>query len=542
MIFRCPHCNGACSLPEGSSGRSWACPRCGKEIPANLLAAAPTPAATETKPASQPVTASAERTPSRPAAAPARTPATKAAPKSDPKPTAAKETQAVIKSSGTPKPASAGLSERPTPLDKALSVPVTRWPRRLMTLTCLTLSLVVLASSAALATWKLRKMRSPTPSSPVVVEPKAEEASRPSELPPKPAEQLYGGIEIGSKGVKLVVVRLREAMLGGPPVELARPAQTANTTLVTGLKETGILNPSALQDTVRVVGNYHEQLQREHELPPERIYIIASSGLFASIRDKPDQMEAHKRHLTEAIKKATGHDLLFLDEAQDLELTFRASVPLKESAEALLVDLSSGKTSACYGEGSLGRFVPLSFPFGAVPLAEEAQRRVQDRGGKLAERIDEILKEDDKLQPWREGVQRLPGLATLKQVYLTGGPIWALATIVHPQERGRCVELTFAEVEAFARELEASPPSVIPEPKWTGDADEATRKQVAAAMRDVRRAFNREQLLAGMHILLALAGDLGFKNTSEKKMVFARDGYLGPSIGYAARLKNKTPQ
>jgi hypothetical protein len=504
-----------------------------------MLAAAPTSAATEAKPATQPISAPAEQTPSRPASPPTRTPTTKAAPKSDPKPAAAKEGQAVTKSPGTPRPASAGLSERPTPLDKALSVPVTRWPRRLMTLTCLTLSLVVLASSATLAAWKLRKMRSPTTTSPVVVEPKPEETSSHPGSPPTPPEQLYGGIEIGSKGVKLVVVRLREDMIGGPPVELARPAQTANTTLVTGLKETGILNPSALQDTVSVVGNYHEQLQRDHQLPPERIYVIASSGLFASIRDKPDQMEAHKRHLTAAIQKATGHDLIFLDEALDLELTLRASLPPKEAEEALLVDLSSGKTNVCYSEGSLARFVPLTFPFGAVPLAEEAQRRVQDRGGKLAERIDEILKDDDKLQLWHDGVQRLPGLATLKHVYLTGGPIWALATIVHPQERDRYVELTFAEVEAFARELEALPPGVIPEPKWMGDEDEATKKQVAAAMRDVRKAFNREQLLAGMHILVALAADLGFKNTSEKKIRFARDGYLGPSIGYAARLKNK---
>ena len=541
MIFRCPHCNGACSLPEGSSGRAWACPRCGREIPADLLTAAPAPAATEAKPASQPVSARSERTPSRPTSPPTRPPATPAPPKSDPKPAAAKEGLSVTKSPVPPKPVSGGLSERPTPLDKALVVPVARWPRRLMTLTCLTLSLLMLASSAALAAWKLRKMRAQTLPSSTVTEPKPEEAATPPEQPPKPPAQLFGGIEIGSKGVKLVVVRLREAMIGGPPVELARPAQTANTTLVTGLKETGILNPSALEDTVRVVSRYHEQLQHDHQLPPERIYVIASSGLFASIRDKPDQIEAHKRHLTAAIQKATGHDLVFLDEALDLELTFRASVPPKEAEETLLVDLSSGKTNACYSEGSLARFVPLSFPFGAVPLAEEAQRRVQDRGGKLVERIDEILKDDDKLQPWHDGVQRLPGLTNLKHVYLTGGPIWALATIVHPQERGRYVELSFAEVEAFVRELEASPTGVIPEPKWMGDEDEAVRRQVEAAMRDVRKTFNREQLLAGMRILLALAADVGFKNASEKKLLFARDGYLGPSIGYAARLKAKAP-
>ncbi len=238
------------------------------------------------------------------------------------------------------------------------------------------------------------------------------------------------------------------------------------------------------------------------------------------------------------MKQATGQEVAFLNKEQDLELTFRASVPPGDAEEALLVDLSAGKTTVCYSEGSLARFVSLSFPFGAVPLTEEANQRVGERGGSFVERIDELLKDGEKLQPWREGLQRHPGLVNLKHVYLTGGPIWALATIAHPQERGPHVALTFADVEALAGQLQG-PSGSIPEPKWTGDKEEAAARAVEAAMRSVRKTYNREQLLAGMKILLALGGDLGFQSSADKKMLFARDGYLGPVLGYAMLLKNK---
>lgn len=533
MILRCPHCQGACSLSAPDpTVESWACPRCGKAIPASLFFEQPLP----------PPTGGASPSPA------GRTTATKARPKDASKPAASPAQQGTTKNPLPPRQTKGGPSEVPTPIEKALCEPVPRWPRRLMALACLTLGLLMLASSASLAVWKLRKKDAHNPETEAVADAAKEgRVSQPATLatpkkpdnPPSRPEQLYGGIEIGSKGVKVVVVRARATKTEGPAMELLAPAQTANTSLVVGLKENGILDPNALRDTIRVVGTFHDRLRNDHQLSPERIYIIASSGLFSPLQDKPELLETNKRHLAAAIQKATGHDIVFLDMTQDLELTFRASVPPNEVEEALLVDLSSGKTNVCYSDGSLAQFVPLSFPFGAVPLAEEANRRVREREGKFAERIDEILKDEEKREPWLAGLQRHPSLVNLKRVYLTGGPIWALATITHPQEAGPYVALSFADVEDFARRLEESPSGSIPQPKGTEDMDTAAKKRLDSAMRRIGKDFNREQLLAGMRILKALGADLGFKTVADKNLIFARDGYLGPAIGYAVRLKDK---
>jgi hypothetical protein len=518
MIVRCPHCKGACKFPDGSTVQKWACPHCAKPISADLLSSAAAPDRADSKPASSPTS--------------------NAAPKGGPDYAANSATGETKKKTSVLRLAGDKPPEAPTPINRALCAPVPRWGRRLTALAFLILSASLLAASAGLAIWKARNKGAQPAAAQAAVESKEAHVSQP-EKPPNRPEELYGGIEIGSKGIKSVVVRGRTGVVQGPASELAAPVQTANTTLVSHLAETGILNPDALRDTVRVVGRFHERLRQDQKIPPERIYIIVSSGLFSPIQDKPEQIETNKRHLADAVRKETGQDVVFLNKSQDLELTFRASVPAGEVEESLLVDLSSGKTLVCYSEGSLARFVSLAFPFGAVPLAEEATRRVEERGGKFAARMDELLKDGERLQPWREGLRRNPGLANLKHVYLTGGPIWALATIAHPQERGPHVALSFVDVEALVRQLEESPSDSIPEPKWSGDKDEAVAREVEAAMRSVRKTYNRQQLLAGMKILLMLGGDLGFQVASDKKLRFARDGYLGPALGYAVLLKNK---
>ncbi len=277
MIFRCPHCQGACSLPEGMTAQTWACPRCAKPIPADCFSATAAPVPSETKPA--------RRSGLAPDAA------KKPLPKEATKPVAV----GGRRNSSLARQVRSGPSEVPTPVEKALCDPAPRWPRRLMTLTCLVLSVSLLASSAGLAIWKVRKKGAPPPVAQTASEARETPLSQPvkPEAPPSRPEELYGGIEIGSKGIKSVVVRLRESGNQGHASELAAPVQTANTTLVTHLREAGILDPDALRDTVRVVGSFHERLRRDHQLPPERIYIIASSGLFASIQDKPEQIETN---------------------------------------------------------------------------------------------------------------------------------------------------------------------------------------------------------------------------------------------------------
>src|SRR5207248_3031207 len=89
----------------------------------------------------------------------------------------------------------------------------------------------------------------------------------------------FGGIEIGSKGVKFVVFEVfPEDRLGYDYREIAKGSSTTN--LVSGLDKADLFDDRALKDTAKAAGKYVQELQEKHGLPLERIVIVGSGGLF----------------------------------------------------------------------------------------------------------------------------------------------------------------------------------------------------------------------------------------------------------------------
>ena len=432
--------------------------------------------------------------------------------------------------------------EVPVAIADALCNPSEPRSRRLVTLTCLALSVILLASSTVLATWKLRK-RVPEGSAPTVAKKDetkpARVASNPDQpkpvKPPEPppsANQLFGGIEIGSKGIKAVVVRVKETDKKATAYEIVAQLPSAKTTLVTNLKETGILDLTAMQETVSAVTKYHERFQKDHGLPPERTFILASPGVFAVLENKNDLIATNKKHLSDAVRKATGKEIEYLDTKQELELTFRAMVPPNELDDALMIDIGSGAARAGYSEGTQTPFIAVSLPFGSSALADAAERRVKERGGNFLAQLDFILKDSDETRALRDTVQRKPGFSSLKRVYLTGGATWALATISRPDDRAQYVSLAYSDIESLSLALEKSPGGEIPEPKWKADPSPSVSQAVKKDMIDIKKTFPRERLLAGMKILQVFGTEFRLDRAG-KQLLFIRDAHLAPMIGYA---------
>src|SRR5262245_52129059 len=123
--------------------------------------------------------------------------------------------------------------------------------------------------------------------------------------------ETFGGIEIGGKGVKATVIAV-EQTADGPEVKVLL-ADSKNTAITEGLGKTGKFDPDALKASAAAVAQFAERLQKEFKLPPERIYVVGSSGLFSAIEGKKDAIEANQRALTEAVKTASGLPMAFID-------------------------------------------------------------------------------------------------------------------------------------------------------------------------------------------------------------------------------------
>src|SRR5262249_5596475 len=158
----------------------------------------------------------------------------------------------------------------------------------------------------------------------------------------------------------------------------------------------------------------------EHNLPPEKVYVVGSSGLFgpiATMRDKErvEYTAANKADLTEAVEKATGKRIDFVDVEQEVNLQVKGIIPERYLDASLYVDVGGGGTRGGYRE-SAGIVRKLEIP-GVRGFRDAVKKEAAGRG--FAEAA-EALAPRELREPLRSQVDRNPGLRAADRVYLAG--------------------------------------------------------------------------------------------------------------------------
>jgi hypothetical protein len=340
--------------------------------------------------------------------------------------------------------------------------------------------------------------------------------------------ELYGGVEVGARGVKAVVVDLARG--GDGYAQTVKMTDTVNTALTADLAKNGRFNADALRDTVKAVEGLHGRIRSEFKVPPERIWVAGSSGLFSAIRDKEDLVKENRAALAEAVEKAVGGKMGFVSDEREAELSIVGVVPRAQAAEAVLLDIGSGNTKGGY-RGADGKFVTLSVPFGTVSFGDRVKTAAAKSGLEIVRQA--AASRDLEMTPaLRQALVGKEGVAARRRVYLSGGAVWAMAAFTHPGDASAYLEVTPKDIDAFEAAVRGDPKGV-PSPDLSGVKDEETRKRAEAEWERVKKATSAERLLAGAEVLKALADavELGAK---DKKLYFARDAYLGWLLPYIA--------
>lgn len=345
---------------------------------------------------------------------------------------------------------------------------------------------------------------------------------------------LYGGIEIGAKGVKGVVMKIDVSPNGFDPKALM-PLKTINTTLMSGVAQTGKFSPETIDETAKAVKKLYSQMQDQFKVAPERIHIIGSSGLQKSDRHAVD----NKDELARKIESVTGSKMSFLEFEQEVRDSITGTVPTEYLNTAILVDIGSGNTKGGYQAGNVADdFVTMSIPYGTVSFTDEIKKQggTDDNFAQQAERLrGEIL-----VPALRQEVEKKPGLVNRRKIYLTGGIVWVMATLLHPTNRDTYVKITAEDVNTFVRQALSGDSSLLNPPALASIEDAKKRQEVL----DAKDAFLPKNLIAGAELLQAVYSE--FK-LADKEVYFFRDdskgwGWLMTYIKAeaAAEQKNKT--
>lgn len=344
-------------------------------------------------------------------------------------------------------------------------------------------------------------------------------------------EELHGGIEIGAKGIKSIAVRITGDERGYS-VNILN-TEVLNTTIVQ--TKNGKFTPEAIRETGSVTQRFYQRLRQDYRIPPEQIHIAGSSGL---IGDNPQE-------LAEEVRKRTGQEMTFLDVETEAQLRVAGSIPRRyrvgntwhdNRSVAVLIDIGSGDAKGGYQvlrQTVAGApeydYITWGIPKGTVTFTNEVSKAAGETADyqTFARRAQSLSPESVRAL-LRSEVGRKPGLINRKRIYLSGGIVWSMMTLIRPEDRSTFTPVTVDDINYFYNRAITNPEALL-NPDLSRIRDRALRQEAEREVESVRNTFTPKNLIAGAEILRAMAAEM---NLTGKQMYYARYGYLAWILSY----------
>jgi hypothetical protein len=353
--------------------------------------------------------------------------------------------------------------------------------------------------------------------------------------------ELHGGIEIGYKSIKAIAIQIFEpsgrVKIVYNEVITNRLAQYDNRNLT----------PETIRSTAQTAETIYRRMQQEYRVLPEHIYIIVRSDLRAE----------NIGELTTTVTARTGKKVTLLDMQSEASLSIAGTIPRRYQDGAtwfdnrgmsVLIDIGDANTKGGYQQIRMlpkGKpdymFFTFGIPQGTISFAEEVE---QAAGGtadikKLALQA-RILSDKSLREPLQYELEKGPGLINRKKVYLCGGIVWAMVTLLYPRDRRPLVPIKAEDIDVFYARVINDPQTLL-RPSLSQIRARKTRMEAEKELEAVRSAFTLQNLVAGAEILRTVARVFDLKG-KDREILFARFSNLGLLISYLRLQADNGPQ
>jgi serine/threonine protein kinase len=340
------------------------------------------------------------------------------------------------------------------------------------------------------------------------------------ELSRKSGNNLYGVIEVGSKGIKAQAIHELDVVNKEGFKYKARDEAIPT-------QDTTPSDPAAQAATVQGVSVTMKDLQERFQIPCEQIVIYGSSGLAEKAK--------HKDALTKAIEAATGRQMKFISVEDEAKFVFDGVVPEYRRQQVITVDIGSGNTKGAFLNGK--EYQTYGIPVGTADFSKKVDEKRGDQSF-IAEA--ERLKKELVTPQIRQTTRLTPAFANTSRIYLAGGIAWALATLTHPCDQDQTIDTKEERVASFTR-LRAEDINTFyinatrdRKTLFQPNLSACTPKQRKRAEKDIakiqKKTFSGNDLIAGAEILRALSEELKF--AEKDSIFFARYAIDALPIGY----------
>lgn len=331
---------------------------------------------------------------------------------------------------------------------------------------------------------------------------------------------VYAGVEIGAKGVKMSIIE----------VKLSKDRQydytlIGDTAINTDAAE---LSYQSEKETIDALTLLWHVIKDRYKIPNSNIHIVISSGLRQEL-EKYNKVD-YFAYVVRPKEMDFSVMITSITPAQEAELSILGIVPQKDRFTANQLDVGSGNTKGGYFNAT-HTVVPFTFSLGTKSF----QRLIDNRE---TGDITRFTYAAEKL--WKDSIATVldkdligkDELKTKDVIYLSGGIVWALTSYLYPQDAQKnYVEITAKDVADFRKKIYSGFDDLAKPAALFTISNNETAEIARKNINRVFKTYDQRALMSGAIILDELVKKINTANPN-KKFIYPRYGYVGWISGY----------
>ena len=345
---------------------------------------------------------------------------------------------------------------------------------------------------------------------------------------------LYAGIDVGSKGVKLSIIKMgKNASVTGSFV--AVKDTSINTDFIS-------FTPKTFNATLFGIRNLYIYAKQTYNIPAEKIFIVVSSGIKgqAEKENKQDRIVSLSDSLRLLLKEPKRL-VPVIDAMEEAKLSHLGIVPETRRYNTFLIDIGSGNTKGGYFKnGNTKELKLFMLNWGTKTISNATEKRLDDDKSitNYKKQLYRVLAGD----PNSEIIYAVneSGAYNMNDNFaFSGGIAWAVATLLYPElSENSVVPLKFEDLVALNEKLATNFAAITPA-AIAGSVTEKTinKHSIEIEVTRVQKVFDQKALMAGTNLLLNIVRQ--FEGTQEKKNFFlVKNGQVGWISAYVTQSVN----
>jgi exopolyphosphatase/pppGpp-phosphohydrolase len=333
-------------------------------------------------------------------------------------------------------------------------------------------------------------------------------------------KNLYAGIEIGRRAIKTSVLDVDNIRKADYNILYFSNERLS---LADHITASGEVPQDDIDKISTIIVEELKKIRTEFKVPEANIFIVAAP-VFASARN----IEALKSKITSLTKK----DLDVLNVNEEPKTLVKGAIPPVDYANAFLLDIGAQTTRGGYidelDDNKL-EFIPLELDFGTMTLTDAVKKTVANQN-----QVNDMSTYQEKSFDFnpilRKKIKAMldanPLLLKKEKMYLSGGAVWAFATLYYNENvKDHYISLSLEDVINYDAILKNN------FVKFTNLAK--TNKEAARVL----STYDQQYLISANNILVSCLESI--PNLETKKIYFVKEGQTIWLISYIADRSKK---